>query len=51
VLHFGLAATLYAVTLATFDQCLGRITRHPREGASRLDSSAILEELSTDFST
>jgi ABC-type transport system involved in multi-copper enzyme maturation permease subunit len=51
VLHFGLAATLYAVTLTTFDQCLGRNTRRPREGVSRLDSSAILEELSTDFYT
>jgi hypothetical protein len=44
VLYFGLAATLFGATLATFDRCLERNVKPPRQVVSGSGRSAVLGE-------
>jgi ABC-type transport system involved in multi-copper enzyme maturation permease subunit len=49
VLYFGLAATLFGATLATFDRCLGRIARRRVQPVSGSGRSGVLRGFSAEL--
>jgi hypothetical protein len=50
LLYFGLAATLFGATLATFDRCLGQIAKRRRPVVSRSGGSGVLGRFSAELS-